>query len=240
MNVLIFGSCVSRDIFNNTNNTDTTIDAYYARSSFASLSSLPDVDYKIINNIESEFQRRMVLWDMNKNFLTRAPNSPANVIVIDLIDERFNILKKASGSICTLSNEYLKAQKGSLSGRVINRNSEEKYALWKRGFASVMEKIRNSDTQKKVIINNVYWSRKTTKGEMINNEQSKMIEVANESLQRMYNWIRMNFDYVSFIDYDPDIFRADPNHRWGLSAFHYQDEVYLQAISSISNHIKNH
>ncbi|HEC1792584.1 TPA: hypothetical protein R1734_000897 [Campylobacter lari] len=67
--ICIFGSCASRDIFEYDEQKNFELIGYYARSSFASLSSNAMIEQDVLDNIQSSFQRRMVLQDMNKSFI---------------------------------------------------------------------------------------------------------------------------------------------------------------------------
>lgn len=69
--VCIFGSCVSRDIFEYDEQKSFELVGYYARISFASLSSSAMIEQEVLDNIQSPFQKRMVLQDMNKSFIDR-------------------------------------------------------------------------------------------------------------------------------------------------------------------------
>ncbi|EMF9549938.1 hypothetical protein V3Y79_000374 [Campylobacter jejuni] len=44
---------------------------YYARSSFASLASSAMIEQSVLDNIQSSFQKRMVLRDMDKSFIRK-------------------------------------------------------------------------------------------------------------------------------------------------------------------------
>lgn len=55
LNVLIFGSCISKDIFE-FNNPNLSVVKYYARSSFISVyTNAPDVDDKYSHKLSSAF-----------------------------------------------------------------------------------------------------------------------------------------------------------------------------------------
>lgn len=106
-NVLIFGSCVSRDIFNLEYSLEFKVSDYYARSSLASLSSEAYENDSALNRISSPFQRRMVANDFSKEILTAGSKlEGCDVILIDLIDERFDLVVFPSGKIITNSAEF--------------------------------------------------------------------------------------------------------------------------------------
>ncbi|EHT8411842.1 hypothetical protein KXO07_001307, partial [Campylobacter coli] len=51
--ICIFGSCVSRDIFEYDEQKNFELIGYYARSSFASLSSNAMIEQDVLDNIQS-------------------------------------------------------------------------------------------------------------------------------------------------------------------------------------------
>ncbi len=92
-NLLIYGSCVSRDIFNLEESRDFKLTDYYARSSMASLCSEAYENEEALSRIPSAFRRRMVACDFSKEILSAKDKfAAADVILIDLIDERFDLI----------------------------------------------------------------------------------------------------------------------------------------------------
>ena len=106
--LLIFGSCVSRDILNYPQaNTQLVLVDYYARSSIVSLGARPIEMPSAVQNIGSKFQRRMIERDIRKNFLNDLARLQFDVLLIDLIDEQFNLYVEPGGRVCTLTNELV-------------------------------------------------------------------------------------------------------------------------------------
>lgn len=66
MNVLIIGSCVSRDIFNLPAAQDLQLSLYVARSSLASIFSPIPFKDTYSAHVKSPFQKRLVEWDIEK------------------------------------------------------------------------------------------------------------------------------------------------------------------------------
>ncbi|ECQ5431626.1 hypothetical protein FZJ70_09100 [Campylobacter coli] len=153
--VFILGSCVSRDPFELADEKDFQIVGYIARTSFASFASKPYVDQKIIKNIPSPWQQKMVLNDMSKTTFKKILNSNFDVLLIDLIDERLN-LSIFNEYIHTLSSEYKKALYRPNQYHIIERFSEEKFELWKKGIEKVYEDLQK--IQHRIILNKVYYS----------------------------------------------------------------------------------
>lgn len=78
---------------------------YFARSSLISIYS-PSLDIKQEGiNLKSQFQQKTVFSDLNKVFRDHIKESKSSLLIIDLIDERFDILKYRD-SYMTYSEEY--------------------------------------------------------------------------------------------------------------------------------------
>lgn len=154
--ICIFGSCVSRDIFEYDEYKSFELVGYYARSSFASLSSNAMIEQDVLDNIQSPFQKRMVLQDMNKSFIDRIKRNDFDFLLIDFIDDRFHFYKLSNDSIVTLSNEYKKAKGKLYSSNMIYSKSQEHINLWRKGIEKVYEDLQK--IQHRIILNKVYYS----------------------------------------------------------------------------------
>ncbi|EAK3062780.1 hypothetical protein C8173_09170, partial [Campylobacter coli] len=154
--VCIFGSCVSRDIFEYDEYKSFELVGYYARSSFASLSSSAMIEQDVLDNIQSPFQKRMVLQDMNKSFIDRIKRNDFDCLLIDFIDDRFHFYKILKNSIVTVSNEYKKAKGKLYSSNMIYSKSQEHIDLWNKGIEKIYDDLYF--IQDKIILNKVYWS----------------------------------------------------------------------------------
>ncbi|HED7970130.1 TPA: hypothetical protein R6B71_000088 [Campylobacter jejuni] len=132
--ICIFGSCVSRDIIEYDMKNNFELIDYYARSSFASLASSAMIEQSVLDNIQSSFQKRMVLRDMDKSFIKKVKKNDFDCLLIDFIDDRFHFYKILKNSIVTVSNEYKKAKGKLYSSNMIYSKSQEHIDLWRKGI----------------------------------------------------------------------------------------------------------
>ncbi|MBD5164984.1 DUF6270 domain-containing protein [Helicobacter sp.] len=161
--VLIFGSCVSRDILNFDTQGDFEIARYFARSSFASLSSEPYVDRSILEKIASNFQRRIVEWDMSKEFWLFLQQSNYDFLLLDMIDTRFHLHKIHSKYLCTISSEYQAGYNQKISSsQMIRRDSKEFFNLWLEGLEKFV--CITKAFQEKIICIKPYWTNLSAGG----------------------------------------------------------------------------
>jgi hypothetical protein len=230
--VLIFGSCVSRDAFEN-KIQGLELVGYYARSSFASFTGAPFVDNDLTLRIESSFQQRMVQADLEKTFLKILEQINFDVLLIDLIDERFNLIDQGDNRIATISNEYLTAAKLPLNGRVIYSGSSEHIQKWREGFGIFFSIIKKLGWEGRVRINEVFWAKGTESGEKLSSYLDEQIDSANSFLEDRYNDLREILPSNAFISYSADNFVAYSKHKWGISPFHYVPSLYEETISAL-------
>lgn len=153
--VCIFGSCVSRDIFEYNVGGELSVVKYFARSSFASLSAAPYVESDVLKNISSPFQRRVVQADMDKSFCESLKNFDCDVMLFDFIDNRFNLYQQGD-KLTTISNEYKKAKGRLISTNVIPSGSLKYFELWKKGFEKIIPDLQKIED--KIILNKAFWT----------------------------------------------------------------------------------
>jgi hypothetical protein len=96
MKFAIFGSCVSRDVFDITGHNDL-LKHYYARCSVVSAVSDPVAVSGSDIGLNSDFQRRMLISDFQKSFAKGSWKTDTDCLIIDFIDERFGLLRSRVG-----------------------------------------------------------------------------------------------------------------------------------------------
>jgi Family of unknown function (DUF6270)/Heparinase II/III-like protein/Heparinase II/III N-terminus len=232
-NILIFGSCVSRDTFNFDDAAKFNIINYYARSSFASAFSNQKAVDRYTNKITSAFQRKIVAADLSKELLSQLTSTSFDLLLIDLIDERFSLFEFENGALVTQSNELISGSfdKSSESGRSVASGSEEFFRLWETGWNSFIQLIKDSDQIHKIRINKAFWANETADGQSFSpNFPEEKIKSANNFLSKLYERISQDIAENQFLISDRSLLVGSTHHRWGLSPFHFIDEYYLHIL----------
>ena len=139
--LLILGSCVSRDIFEFCDASDFEIVEYFARTGLASLNGAPAIDQVALDQIISPFQRRVVSYDMDKSFWTKLESLSFDLLLLDFIDDRFDLMRTKDGGLFTLSNEYVSAAGQPPRRRRIASTSKEKRRLWLAGWQRLLTEL---------------------------------------------------------------------------------------------------
>jgi hypothetical protein len=236
LNVLIFGSCVSRDILNLDVDGRIRLVDYYARSSFASALCPHRRTDDLTHLIESPFQRRMVRADLERSFREQLCHFSYDVLLIDFIDERFDLFVDERGSILTLSNEFLSTgfTPGNNRGALVRSGSSQFFDLWQSGWSAFIAIIDSLGQRHRIRINKVFWSLQTSSGDSdFQGCSARGIADANAFLARLYDRVRADLPDTQFIDFPPSCLVACENHRWGISPFHYVDAYYELALRQI-------
>ncbi|EAJ1208680.1 hypothetical protein CRS38_09105 [Campylobacter coli] len=228
--ICIFGSCVSRDIFEYDEQKHFELVGYYARSSFTSLSSNAMIEQDVLDNIISPFQKRMVLYDMNKSFIDRIKRNDFDCLLIGFIDDRFHFYKLSNDSIVTLSNEYKKAKGKLYSSNMIYSKSQEHIDLWKKGIEKVYDDLYL--IQDKIILNKVYWTDVFVTGDKLKINEEYLAD-NNVFLKERYDDFAKFFPEVKCIEYSQDLLILDHEHKWGEAPMHYHCGVYKYALDEI-------
>src|SRR5690625_4440932 len=138
---LVFGGCVSRDVFEFHELGKSALADYYARSSFASAfseSALVNIDY---DKIKSNFQRRCVERDINSRFKERLLTKNYDYILIDFLSNRFSVAEK-NNSVITLSNELMRSGFDPVDQgfEIVSKHTEKYFKLWRAGFSEFAKK----------------------------------------------------------------------------------------------------
>src|SRR5690606_14257050 len=234
MNILIFGSCVTRDAFRLQEGLLQS-GSYFARSSLGSAFS-NRVRFNVdLEKITSNFQRKMVENDLNKRFARSLPASKFDLLIYDPIDERFNLLVDTkTNSVCTLSSEFNRSgfQRTSSNLKVIHTCTEEHYNYWERGWQKFVSLLTEMNGLGRLRINEVYWSTETQSRESYEPQYHRStIENANIFLDRLYSRMRVDLPPQQFYQFPKEVLLGADSHLWGKSPFHYIDEYYQQLMS---------
>lgn len=226
--VNILGSCVTRDAFSN--QTKYQINNYYARTSMVSLMSEPiTINIEDID-IKSNFQKKSVFQDLNKTILDGILKAPSDYFIIDLIDERFNLIKLGN-SIATMSNEFRSSNLvNKFNFEEINRFQDEVLSLWKKAVAEFFNNVYKVYDPSQVILHKTLWREKylDKSGEEKSFSDPMVIGInkQNELLNTYYDYIESFIPKINIIDMKDSNILSSENHIWGLSPYHFEDKYY--------------
>lgn len=226
MRVAILGSCVTRDaVAHFPSGLDLVL--YAARTSFLSLTAPPvDVDESAIN-IASAFARRIVYWDLSKSFWSELERAKPDAVIIDLIDERFNLLKR--GDRIVVRSPYLvPVEKTLLPGyALMRRNDERTHAQWRRACSDGV--VRLKEICSEIVVHRAMWAETCLVGSDVRpfeDDKRNAAVSTNAWLGRYYDHLVRACGDAKLVAVPEEFCVADPNHKWGHDHFHYIDRYY--------------
>lgn len=230
MQVCIFGSCVSRDIFNLAPPGEFEISLYVARSSIASAFSPQPFDDIYSAKLKSPFQQRLVSWDIEKKAASLLRASPADVFLIDCIDDRFNLLVMPNGRRCTLSSEMVTTGASAhQGGRIVRSGSPTFMQWWEYGWQQLFRIFDERSLLDRVLINKVFCQPATESGKEFDSGQVNRI---NDGLSKMYEIQGKYLPSSQFIEYG-DLLTCPDDHQWGPSPFHFSQSSQQFALNQV-------
>lgn len=224
----IFGSCVTRDLFE-----DPLLRAqlghYAARSSVISVVAPPieiDEDRVVLS---SAWQRRCVVADFRKTFFNTLAETEADWLVVDLIDERFDLLKSITGSFVTRSSAFRAAgldENRPFEGEPASRVSANGHRLFEQAAAQFARRVTEVVPAERVVLHRALWcTRFRSDGEVAAFPPDLLAKCQrqNEMLTHGYDTLAAAFDgRAASVGVDPAIHVADANHHWQLEPYHYE------------------
>lgn len=237
LKIMILGSCVSRDVVRVAEDAPLDLSCYIARTSFGSgflekplPRGLVDLD-----KLTSPFQRRMVEFDVLKKLPGQLRAREFDLLVVDLIDERFMLLETDDKRLCTASRELLSTGVDPKKdfARSIVPGTDLHFDYWVRGWERFLEIMRELGRVEDIRVNEVYWAHDTVDGTSMKPEEVTMVGGANAYLERLHDHIRKTLPASQIISFPRESFLADPNHKWGLTPFHFSDSYYHEAARRI-------
>lgn len=237
INISIFGSCVSRDIFKE-EEKNFNIKTYVTRQNFASLNAKPLECNKDDINLDSKFKVNSIFNDFSKITLDQFCNDADDFILIELINEQFPILKYKDSYI-TLS-EFLESSEYINNLEELRKNNIVYYESKNDGYFlegvnistfldNFAEKILSRYSPNKIILNKGCMAYKyIDKDNKIKTFSSGHIDWSkniNKRLFYMYDYLENKFKDCKTIDICDKYYASELN-KWGLSSSHYEIGYY--------------
>ncbi|MEN2930206.1 DUF6270 domain-containing protein [Mannheimia haemolytica] len=213
MKILIFGSCVTRDAFTFDKNNLFTLVRYFARSSLATAFDSLKVEDKYTKKLKSAFQQKIVGADLSKEFRNYVTQQDFDYLVIDFINDRYDIFQFNNKSKVLLTAELKQTdflKRNQSKGIVIEGGSDEWFDEWKKGCIEFIELAKNQDFLHKIILNKVMWTNQLANGEKFIEDDK--IEKANTFLERQYEFISKFIPQENIITYSSELFKANKDY----------------------------
>lgn len=224
--VAIFGSCVSRDLFEDPR-LRPALGHYGARSSVISAVATPVALDPDRVAIDSPWQRRCVLADFGKTFFSSLEERRPDWLLIDLIDERFDVLC-TSASFVTRSSAFQAAGldgASDLALQPVRRMSPDGCKLFEGAAPDFAGRLLELVPRERIVLHRALWCTRFIRDGAVHafpDERRELCERQNAMLRAGYDALEEALGGVGArIGIDPDAHVADAHHRWELEPYHY-------------------
>ena len=244
----IHGSCVSRDIFRNQDIFKVV--TYIGRNSIMS-TSYPAITkgYQDTLDANSNWEKRMIDTDFKKNIFEQFRTSKSDFLVIDLIDELFNLVKitNENGDESAVTYSQVLRRSSYIEGK---EQSEidiiDTFDIDNKKILDVIEnyakEILSIYEPHQIIINEVY------PAEMYNNKlggvsefDGRRLEGVKRNKQKLKIWYSLlenELEGCHILKMSPGIV-CDELHQWGLASTHFEKRFYEECLYKITNIAKS-
>jgi hypothetical protein len=224
--IAIFGSCVTRDLFEDPA-LRPSLGHYGARSSVISAVAAPVAIDPTRVVISSDWQRRCVLADFGKTFFASLEGTRPDWLVIDLIDERFDVLC-TSASFVTRSSAFQAAgldDASDLGLQPIRRMSPDGRTLFADAAPAFAARLLRVVPRERIVLHRALWCTRFMRDGAVHefpDERRELCERQNAMLREGYDALEQALGGVgASIGVDPSVHVADAHHRWDLEPYHY-------------------
>lgn len=221
-NILIHGSCVSRDAFG-TFGSGYKLLHYVARQSLISAMSPGTKLLSGEGALESSFQTRNLVGDLTSNLMrtVRRHAADTDVFLLDLTDERVGVLKLPDGSYITRSHELvssgLLATLPQTPARV-EFGTERHFTLWSAAADRFFGMLASNGLLQRTLALNTPWATHSTSGELLA-EFRVPTATANAVYPRYFDHLKSLGVRVFDLPAEASVSPAD--HQWGPSPYHF-------------------
>lgn len=222
-NVMLYGSCVSRDAFE-VLGSDYTLLGYVARQSMISALSRP-TDLLDGEALDSAFQNRSLSGDLKSNLLPTLRRFVADIdlLVIDLTDERLGVLRLPDGTYITRSAELessgrLPNVRGTLL--TIDPATEDHWKLWESAASRLFGALTTMGLREKTIVLSTPWAQFTDTWAPVDSFRGL------NSDSELNAYFAECCAHIKTLDYKvltlPEELRvAHSGHKWGPAPYHF-------------------
>jgi len=237
MRVAIWGSCATRDAFEVREHSFESID-YFARSSWIAQASAPPA-IRLDTSALSGFAQRMVLEDVDRLIVERLVDSNPDLVVIDFIDERMDLLDAGVGAWVTGSTYAGQtptwAQLRASGVPALGRYHPFREPLFRAAVDQIAPRLLALPPQVPVMLNLAWYTPISCDEavELPEGSAAKAVE-ANRQIARLATWVAQALgDRCVYFQATELTMRADPAHKWGLDMFHYETPLYDDLIDAM-------
>jgi hypothetical protein len=241
--IAIFGSCVSRDPFAFLPDTRYEIDNYVARTSMADLFGPPVAFQPDWYAHLPSFEQRCIRDDLAKTAVKTLLQQPFDYLLIDCIDERFDLLQVGNALVSNTRHIRQAAFEETYPHtHVAPRLASDTTERWKAGAQKFFEHLMQQGVrQEQIILHEALWAteNKTASGECTPFADAVQVQIAanNALIEVYFEEMRRAAPNARSLRVPPCDLFADPEHRWSKEPFHYVPSYYSAMLGALGEMI---
>lgn len=240
LRIAIVGSCITRDLWPIRGSGASGL-LYVSRSSFPSLFAPPVRHFAGAQSPPGDLhahEHAALVADLTKTAVRRLVAFQPTHIIVDLIDERFDLLSVGEALIthsAELERSGYLGQPALQGARTIPRLSAACDRLWRDGVGRFAALVRGTHLRHaQTILHSARWAeaQRAPDGELtpvrdVQLLSGRPVEIApyNALLERQEAVFEAVMSPLTRLESATQRL-ADPSHQWGLSPFHYTAEYY--------------
>jgi hypothetical protein len=223
--MMVYGGCVTRDAVPRLSHD---LISYVARQSLIS-GMAPPTRLPSDVQLASAFQRKAVAGDfassLQKSLIESAEH--VDVILMDILAERFGVFRTIDGGFVTRSAELTAAKlEAKIPGRrELERFGTDKHFEYWEAAATRFDRLTSElGVKSKVLVIETPWAERDELGEATRPALGNTAVEANSKYRRYFSLLRERGFHVAKLPSEYAV--AAANHKWGTSPFHYVDGAY--------------
>lgn len=235
MRLAIWGSCATRDVLESGEHPFEL--EYHARTSWVSQASLPQPPPVPLPE-GAGFGHRMVREDLTKEVLADLVANQPDIVVVDLVDERFDVVK-VHDSWYTMSDYYQRLGLEPVVREVATATSlyrsPERTLQFEAAAALLAPELASALPRSRIVLHQAWYTARTADPAVpFYSTATKHAMSSNEALAAWYSSLRGAFGRrLHVIEPPRELLVGDPAHRWGLAHYHYVPEYYTWMLAAM-------
>lgn len=203
----------------------------YMYSSLVSIMSESDDELALQINIPNKFRQSMLEADISKKAVKQiSSNQKAEYIVVDFLEERFDILQKNSFHMTASYEWQTSFNKVIEDYDVIENGTKEYMILWKKKCTQFIEILKQNYEANRIILVRNYFSTSYGKGrkETLFDDFANIRE-KNKMLAEMYDFFEKNCKNCNIIEVKTDeLLYTDSDGMYGCEPIYYNAKYYCE------------
>lgn len=195
IDLLVFGGDASRcQNWPDASDNITLVDQFTG-SSFASMATARFSAEVRLDDLRDPSARHIIERDFGKRFLRTVQHSTFDFMLLDFLEERFDLCLAEDGSICTISDQILDSDilKGVEKYSVVKNSSRQYFSFWSKGWQRFLRYAELAGVTSKIRVGLCLWG---VTPEACGGHEAKILQkdvkLRNELLARMYSRVEQD------------------------------------------------